>query len=73
MGQINLAFKRLSLAFFIGVTEKLPCILLTLHKKRSFPLRISPVNAIKSADLVTFTGEILNGKRHFLCSVNFLL
>ena len=25
----------------------------------------------KTADLVTFTGEILNGKLHFLCSVPF--
>ena len=37
------------------------------HKKRSFPLRISSVNA--TAGLVTFTEEILNGKLHFLCSV----
>ena len=37
---------------------------LTLHKKWSFPLRISSVN------LVTFTEEILDGKLHFLCSVN---
>ena len=34
----------------------------SLHKKSSFPLRISSVN-------VTFTEEILNGKLHFLCSV----
>ena len=27
-------------------------------------------NPQKTADLVTFTGEILNGKLHFLCSVN---
>ena len=43
----------------------------TLHKKRSFPLRIFSVNATKStgnANLVTFTEEILNGKLHFLCS-----
>ena len=40
----------------------------TLHKKWSFPLRISSVNVIKS-DLVTFTEEILNGKLRFLCSV----
>ena len=33
---------------------------LTLHKKMKF-----------SADLVTFTGEILNGKLHFLSSGNF--
>ena len=45
----------------------------TLDKKLSFPLWISSVNVIKSAgtaDLVTFTEEILNGKLHFLCSAN---
>ena len=45
----------------------------TLHKKSSFPLRISSINVTKSqfpADLVTFTEEILNGKLHFLCIVN---
>ena len=43
--------------------------LTSLNKKWSFPLRIFPVNVIKSAaDLVTFAGEILNGKLHFLCS-----
>ena len=51
----------------------------SLHKKWSFPLRISSVNVTKSAeespnstketaDLVTLTEEILNGKLHFLCS-----
>ena len=46
-----------------------------LHKKWSSlrnPLRISSVNVSKPqfpADLVTFTGEILNGKLHFSCSV----
>ena len=42
-----------------------------LHKKWSFPLRISSVNMTKlhfPADLVTLTEEILNGKLHFLCS-----
>ena len=46
---------------------------LTLHKKWSFPLRISLVmwpNPEFPADLVTFTEEILSGKIHFLCSVN---
>ena len=28
-------------------------------------------NPRETADLVTFTGEILNGKLHFLCSVNW--
>ena len=40
-------------------------------KKWSVPLMISSVNVTKSAvsaDLVTFTEEILNGKLHFLCS-----
>ena len=42
-----------------------------LHKKWSFPLRISSVNVTKSAvssGFVTFTEAILNGKLHFLCS-----
>ena len=43
---------------------------LTLHKKWSFPLRISSVIVIKfPADLVTFTEETLNGKLYFLWSV----
>ena len=36
-----------------------------LHKKQSFPLRISSVNV-----KVTFAEEILNGKLHFLCSAS---
>ena len=42
-----------------------------LHKKWSFLLRISSVNVTKSqgtADLLTFTAEIINGKFQFLCS-----
>ena len=58
---------------------------MSLHKKWSFPLRIPSVNVTKSAvswhsflaqfaaDLVTFTEAILNGKHHFLYSVNALL
>ena len=53
--------------------------LFSLHKKWSFPLRISSVNVTKSAffcrfpafpafSAVTFTEEILNGKLHFLCN-----
>ena len=42
---------------------------LTMHKKSSFPLRISSVNLQEAAELVTFTEEILYGKLHFLCSV----
>ena len=45
---------------------------LILHKK-SFSLKISSVNVSlqETADLVTFTEEILNGKLHFLRSVSF--
>ena len=42
-----------------------------LHKKWSFPLRISLVNVTKTAVswiLVSFTDEIRNGGLHFLCS-----
>ena len=45
-----------------------PCDLSSLHKKWNFPLRISSVNATKlaeTADLVTFTEEIGNGKLQF--------
>ena len=45
---------------------------LALHKKWSFPLRMSSVNATKSAGncrLVTFTEEIFDRKLHFSCSV----
>ena len=40
----------------------------TLHKKWNFPLRISSVDPKETADLVTFTEEILNAKLNFLCS-----
>ena len=51
---------------------------LFLHstKKWSFSLKISPVNVTKSAVscyLVRLTGEILNGKLHFLCNVLCLI
>ena len=45
--------------------------LFAIHKKWSFPLRISSVDVIntqETADLVTFTEEIFNGRLHFLCS-----
>ena len=45
-------------------------------QKWSFLLRISSVmwpNLQFSADLVTFTEDILNGKLHFLCSLGGLL
>ena len=38
----------------------------TLHKEWSFPFQ-------ETADLVTFTEEILNGKLHILCSVSHIL
>ena len=42
-----------------------------LHKEWSFPFKISSVNVTRSAVSCgfTFTEEIFNGKRHFLCSV----
>ena len=44
-----------------------------LHKKWSFPLRISSVNVTKSPGSVTIFGhiseEVVNGKLHFVCSV----
>ena len=40
-----------------------------LHKKWGFPLRISQ----ETADLVTFTEEILNGKLQFFCAVLFIV
>ena len=49
--------------------------LFALHKKESFPIRISSGNVTKSAvfaDLVTFTKEIFNGKLNFFCVVLFL-
>ena len=55
---------------YIGVISILSNIKKTLHKKRSFQLRISSVNVIKSAEnlLKKFTEEILNGELHFLYS-----
>ena len=50
-------------------------ILKPVHKKSSCPLRISSVNGAdrqETADLITFTEEILNGKLHFLCGVSSL-
>ena len=42
-------------------TYLVPCqTYMTLHKKLSFPLRISSVN-VTTADLVTSTEKILNG------------
>ena len=42
-----------------------------LHKKMKFSIKdfsSKSDHLVRSADLVTFTGEILNGKLHFLCS-----
>ena len=47
--------------------------LLPLHKKLSFPFRISSVNVTKSAVSFGSTEEILNGKFHFLCSVPYVV
>ena len=46
--------------------------IVALHKKWSFPLKISSVNVTQSAGNCGFghiIEEILNGKFHFLCSV----
>ena len=52
---------------FLLITSILTTIcskIYSLHKKWSFPVRISSVR-ISPADLVTFTKEILHGKLHF--------
>ena len=61
-----------SLQVIIGyVSERYQFLQVVLHKKWSFPFRISSVNVAKSAvsDLVTFTEEVYIGKLHILCSV----
>ena len=60
-------------AILMELSKPFYCI--SLRKKWSFPLRISSVNVTKSAtaNLVTFTEEILNGKLHFLCRVSLIL
>ena len=50
------------------IVERQSFLTISLHKKWTFPLRISSVNANKFADLVTFTEEIVNGRLYFLCS-----
>ena len=52
----------LSLVFVDSCKWRLDWLQMSLHKKWSFPLRISSVNMTKYA-------EILNWKLHFLCSV----
>ena len=42
---------------------------ITLHKKLSFPLRISSVTVTKSA--AAFAEKIINEKLYLLCSVSF--
>ena len=71
-----LFFNLLSIWFSLNIYANLKIlhviIAFTLHKKWSFLLRISPVNWPNphfSADLITFTDEILNGKLHFSRSV----
>ena len=44
-------------------------LIISLHKRRSFPLRNSLVNVTKSAVSSGFTEEVLNRKVHFVCSV----
>ena len=42
---------------------------ISVHKKWSFPLRISSINVTKSIGNCGFTEEILNEKLHFLSSI----
>ena len=42
----------------------------TLYKNEDFHYEILWPNPEETADLVTFTEEIRNGKLHFLCSVS---
>ena len=58
---INMSLQSVNMTFYRFIT---------LHKKISFQLRICSVNESKSA--VSFTGETLNEKLHFLCSIKFL-
>ena len=58
--------------FIVAFKYLFTVLLFTLHKKWSFPLRISSVNVTKFTDLVTFTEETFNGKLQFLCSVETL-
>ena len=49
-------------------------LLTSLHKKWSFPLKISSVNVnrcTQTADLVIFTEDVINRKLHFLCSASW--
>ena len=60
--------------FKSGGTERTP--LETLHKKWSFPFRISSINMTKSAENCEFghiTEEVFKGKLHFLCSEFMLI
>ena len=50
--------------------ENLHCFVhFTLHKKMKFSIKVSVAIPLESADLVTYTEKILNGKLHFLCGV----
>ena len=53
---------------YIKGGELLCLELLSLHKKRSFPLRISSVTF--PADLLTFTEQIPNQTLYFLCGLH---
>ena len=53
--------------FYFSVILAVTNLVLMLHKKWNFSLRIFSVNL--TADLVTFTDEIFNGKLYIFCSV----
>ena len=79
MGRWNIfQSKHLPFPLFLWVVRKAKWkkwsnIQLTLHTKWSFPLRMSSVNVTKSqetADLVTFTEEILTSKTLFFVFIS---
>ena len=57
--------QNIAIKLFLYLKWTIDFLEITLHIKLSFPLRISSVNMTKSADLIAFTKEILNGKLHF--------
>ena len=68
---VNYSLYTVLVVFWTSAERFMYIQLTSLHKKWSFPLRISSVNVPNPqfpVDLVTFTGEILTGKLHFLWS-----
>ena len=61
------------LLFFLRkkVHQRIMLIEKTLHKKMKFSINDFFSKCELTADLITFTEEILNGKLHFLCSERY--